>query len=303
MMNNVTGIHIEPTNICTLKCPGCARTDFLEQWPQHWKNHNIDIDQLLQFLDIDLTDKFIKLCGNYGDPIYHPKFIELVTSLKERDSRIQIVTNGSYKTAEWWTKLINCIDHRDTVIFSIDGIPENFTNYRINADWPSIEQGIKISVAGSCKTKWKYIPFLYNQNNIDQAKELSDSLKIDEFFVEPSNRFNEKTAHFKPSDALINFKYQTQTEWKNNVQLTVDPLCKNGYQHFVSADGHYVPCCMLSDYKFYYKNRFGKHKKEYNIANTTLTKILSTPGVIEFYDTLDQQRGCQYFCPKTPVDQ
>ena len=298
LLNNITGLHIEPTNICTLKCPGCSRTDLIEQWPQHWKNHSIDIGQLMQFLDVDLAGKFVQLCGNYGDPIYHPNFIELVTALKDRRAQIKIVTNGSYKTAVWWTELNDILDCEDTITFSIDGIPDNFTTYRINADWPSIEQGIKISAASHCKTEWKYIPFSYNQNNVEQAKQLSESLGIDKFLVEPSNRFNEKTAHFKPTDTLINFKYQAQTEWKIGSQLDIDPLCDNGYQHFISADGHYVPCCMLSDYRFYYKNIFGKHKTEYNIANTTLTTILSGPKVVEFYNTLDQQRGCQYFCPK-----
>jgi hypothetical protein len=60
---------------------------------------------------------------------------------------------------------------------------------------------------------------------------------------------------------------------------------------------------MLSDFRFYYKTTFGKNKKEYSIANTTLTDILGQPKVVEFYNTLNEQRGCQYFCPKTPVDQ
>lgn len=297
--NDISGVHIEPTNICTLKCPGCSRTDLIEQWPQHWKNHYLDIDQLMLFLDIDLTDKSILLCGNYGDPIYHPNFIELVTALKEKKSNVHIITNGSYKTAEWWTRLTDVLDYKDTVTFSIDGIPENFATYRINANWPSIEQGIKICSAGRCKTQWKYIPFLYNQDNILQAKELSCALGVDKFFIDPSNRFNDKTNHLKPTKNLVNFRYQLQIEWKNNTQLEVDPVCNNGRQHFISAEGYYASCCMLSDYRFYYKTTFGKNKKEYSIAGTTLTDILAKPKVIEFYNTLDQQKGCQYFCPKT----
>ena len=297
--NNISGVHIEPTNICTLKCPGCSRTDLIEQWPQHWKNHYLDIDQLMLFLDIDLTDKSILLCGNYGDPIYHPNFIELVTALKEKKSNVHIITNGSYKTAEWWTRLTNVLDYKDTVTFSIDGIPENFATYRINANWPSIEQGIKICSAGRCKTQWKYIPFLYNQDNILQAKELSCALGVDKFFVDPSNRFNDNTNHLKPTENLVNFRYQLQIEWKNNTQLEVDPVCNNGHEHFISAEGYYASCCMLSDYRFYYKTTFGKNKKEYSIAGTTLTDILAKPKVIEFYNTVDQQKGCQYFCPKT----
>jgi len=296
---SVTGFHIEPTNICTLKCPGCSRTDLIEQWPQHWKNHCLDIDKLLRFLDVDLTDKSIMLCGNYGDPIYHPRFIELVSALKEKKAKLHIVTNGSYKTAEWWTELTNLLDHTDTITFSIDGLPENFTNYRINADWASIEQGIKICATSKCKTKWKYIPFLYNQENIDQAQSLSMSLGIDEFFIDPSNRFNSKTNHLKPTEKLVDVTYQMQVKWNNSTQLPVDPVCSDGQQHFISADGYYAPCCMLSDYRFYYKTIFGKNKKEYDISNTTLTDILNMPKVVEFYSSLDLQRGCQYFCPKT----
>ena len=55
----VTGFHIEPTNICTLKCPGCARTQFIDKWPSRWKNYNLDINKVMNFLDIDLTDKHI----------------------------------------------------------------------------------------------------------------------------------------------------------------------------------------------------------------------------------------------------
>jgi hypothetical protein len=57
---NITGFHIEPTNICTLKCAGCARTKFIDQWPQHWKNHSIDIEKLLKFIDIELVGKKLR---------------------------------------------------------------------------------------------------------------------------------------------------------------------------------------------------------------------------------------------------
>jgi MoaA/NifB/PqqE/SkfB family radical SAM enzyme len=255
------------------------------------------------FLDIDLTDKSILLCGNYGDPIYHPNFIELVTAFKEKKSNLRIITNGSYKTAEWWTRLTDVLDTKDTITFSIDGIPENFATYRINADWLSIEQGIKICSKGQCKTQWKYIPFSYNQDDIEQARELSYALGIDEFFVDLSDRFNDKTKHLKPTENLVNVKHQSQIEWKNNTRLEVDPACNNGYEHFISAEGYYAPCCMLSDYRFYYKTTFGKNKKEYSITENTLTDIVSMPKVIEFYNTIDQHKGCQYFCPKATVDQ
>ena len=78
----INGLHIELTNKCTLKCSGCSRTSFIEQFPTKWENKELDLDQLVNFLDLDLADTSINLCGNYGDPIYYTRLIELVKILK-----------------------------------------------------------------------------------------------------------------------------------------------------------------------------------------------------------------------------
>ena len=43
MLDNITGFTIEPTNICTLKCPKCSRTQFIEQFPRQWKNKQLNL--------------------------------------------------------------------------------------------------------------------------------------------------------------------------------------------------------------------------------------------------------------------
>lgn len=295
----ITGFHIEPTNICTLKCAGCARTRFIDQWPQHWHNHSLDIDQLLRFLDIDLSTKTINLCGNYGDPIYHPDFINFVKRLKDTGVTLYITTNGSYKTKEWWQELTELLSPNDTITFSIDGIPENFTQYRKNANWTSIQTGIEISVKSQCQTVWKYIPFSFNETSIDQANKLALDFGIDRFIINPSDRFDEKTSMLMPSSKeFIGIRFESQQQWKNNNSVTsVNPKCHIGNQHFITADGFYSPCCFLADHRFYYKTQFGKSKKQYDIRNTTLSELLARPTVVEFYTSLEQQSGCQYNCP------
>jgi MoaA/NifB/PqqE/SkfB family radical SAM enzyme len=298
MFNSIRGFHIEPTNICTVKCPGCPRTQFINQWPQHWRNHNLDINTLLKFLDIDLSGKILMLCGNYGDPIYHPDFIDFVSKLKNRGASISIHTNGSYKKADWWSKLTTLLDQQDTITFSIDGLPNNFTEYRIHADWTSIETGIQTCVDNGIKTNWKYIPFSYNQDNIEQAKALSIQLGISEFIVDPSDRFDEHTAYLKPTDTFLGSRFTKQVDWKNDVRTdVVNPKCSRGDQHFISAEGFYSPCCNLADHRFYYKTQFGKQKKHYNIQEHTLSQILSESTVVNFYQKLEQHPVCQFNCP------
>ena len=294
----IQALHIEPTNICTLKCSGCARTRFIQQWPQHWRNHSLDVEVLMQFLNIDLTNIPVTFCGNYGDPIYHPDFVSMVQKFKQRKAQITIVTNGSYKKSEWWQELTSFLDKNDLIVFSVDGIPENFTQYRTNADWSSIQTAMTICAQAKCETTWKFIPFLFNQHNIDQAQALSQQLGIDHFEISPSDRFDEQTEHLKPVNNLLGARYHDQQSWKNhNRSGGVNAKCAAGDQHFITADGYYSPCCYIADHRFYYKTEFGKNKKAYNINNTSLTSILEQPAVIDFYQTLDSIPACQYNCP------
>jgi len=298
MIPEPQGIYIEPTNICTLKCAGCARTTFLSQWPQHWRNHSIDIDQLMQFLDLDLAGKKVLLSGNYGDPIYHPDFVDLVARLKLRGARLEITTNGSHLKADWWHQLVSHFTAADVITFSIDGLPSNFTQYRQNADWSSISQAIKICVDSPAQVVWKYIPFDFNQHDIAQAQQLSQELGFDSFRVDPSKRFDDvATVDLKPNSQLVSEEYQSRVTWKQTSHGQVNAKCQNQQEHFITADGYYTPCCFIADHRWLYKTQFGKQKNSYSIKHNTLTGILAQPQVIEFYDHIPDQPVCQFSCP------
>ena len=44
MLDQLQGLHIEPTNMCTLKCPRCSRTEFIETFkPKDWDNNNAHV--------------------------------------------------------------------------------------------------------------------------------------------------------------------------------------------------------------------------------------------------------------------
>lgn len=297
MQQKITALHLELTNICTLKCAGCARTQFIQQWPQHWHNHNIDVNALMNFLDIDLSGVKVTLCGNYGDPIYYPDLCLLIQKLKQKGAYVIIVTNGSYKSEDWWKNLTSILDHNDTIVFSIDGLPDTFTKYRKNADWESIKIGIDVAVKSRCHTEWNFIPFNYNEQSIDTAAELSKELGIDQFVVSYSDRFNEHTDHLRPSNNLLGKRWSQQQTFKQGNLITVDPKCVRGNEHFITAQGFYSPCCFVADHRFYYKTEFGQNRQQYKISDTTLTEILNRPQVVKFYKELESQTACQYNCP------
>lgn len=301
MLPKITGFHIEPTNICTLKCAGCARTRFIDQWPQQWKNHNLDIDSLMRFLDIDLKDTTINLCGNYGDPIYYPSLHDMVRAFKNRWANLVITTNGSYRDPAWWDELCKLLDEKDVIRFSIDGIPSNFTEYRQNAEWNSIERAIKICSEAKVKTVWKYIVFAFNQDNIEQARELSQSLGVDNFKIEYSDRFDNKTQNLIPTVNFVGGRKNSQDEFKQgNREIGVNPKCHNRREHFISAQGYYSPCCYIADHRFYYKTDWGKNRnKIYDISKTSIGRLISESSVIEFYQNITKTPidACKFNCP------
>lgn len=297
MLDQIKGFHIEPTNMCTLRCPRCSRTEFIDQFPKRWTNKNLNLDHLKTFLDINLTGKLISLCGTYGDTIYYNNLFEMIKYFKNQGSKIRIATNGSYRSAEWWDELGDLLDENDRIVFGIDGLPENFTKYRINADWASIETGITILKNKMVKLSWQFIPFSYNEHQVAQVKELSEKLGFDDFFIVNSERWDHGKEDLAPSN--INDISRTKIEWKNKKVGDINPDCKNTNRaHYISADGFYTPCCWAADHRFYYKTEFYKNRDLYDISKTTITKVLD--HLKDFYSTLEDAKldYCTFNCPK-----
>lgn len=303
--NNVKGFNLELTNICTLKCLACPRTEMINLFPKAWKNHNMNFSNLKNFLDIDIKDLEFSLCGSYGDPIYYPNLIPVCKWLKSKGARIMIVTNGSYQKNTFWEEITSVLTDSDEIVWSIDGIPENFKTYRVNADWESIKSGIDIITRTNIKTTWKYIVFNYNENTIDKAKELSSELGIQQFFVSKSDRWGE-IAEMKPSENFVGYRDKTKEEYRSgNRDIQINPECANGTTHYISADGYYIPCSYISVHKFYYKTPWGnsKTRERFNIAKTTFTQIQEDAITIDFDKSIIENpcNACKFQCPKQNV--
>jgi len=312
MLSKLKGFHLEPTNLCTLKCPRCPRTNFIETFKnKNWDNKNLNLDDLKKFIDIDITGLSFGLNGNYGDPIYYPDLFNLIKYIKDNGAVIKLHTNGSYKTLDWWTTLGSLLDNNDIVNFSIDGTPENFTQYRVNANWPSIKQGIEIMVKSPAQIVWKYIIFSFNENDIEQTRQLSKELGMDDFVLNNSDRWIDNdwlrpNKYVNIDDTLLyngsmnGNRDKSIIRWKHDKirNIEISPMCKSTNSlHFISADGYYLPCCLVGDYRFYYKSEFYKNQDQYKISNTTISKILETT---EFFNTIEvtPPAYCTFNCPK-----
>ena len=84
-------------------------------WPLwHWHSFTKDVIRQIER---------ISFCGDDGDPIYAIEFLEIIQYLKQvkPTMNILIITNGSYKKAEWWKKLVSYLNEHDEIHFSLEG--------------------------------------------------------------------------------------------------------------------------------------------------------------------------------------
>jgi MoaA/NifB/PqqE/SkfB family radical SAM enzyme len=139
--------HIEVSSICTLACPRCPRAEV----PETLLNRQLTLKFFKeQFGEEAISNiKRITFCGNDGDPIYCKEFIEICAWVKSINPLIGllIVTNGSYKTSNWWKKLANVLNEHDEINWSIDGWDQlSNEKYRVRCDFKSIVNGIEVII-------------------------------------------------------------------------------------------------------------------------------------------------------------
>ena len=82
-------INLDITKTCTLQCPACIRQN------DNFKNlKSIYSDMPIEdFIKVSNYFKHIEFCGTIGDPIFHPKFIDMleITSNKNISVKIAIL--------------------------------------------------------------------------------------------------------------------------------------------------------------------------------------------------------------------
>lgn len=160
-------MHIELTSRCRLACTKCIRTGM----GKLLKIADIKIEHIEKIAKTEsITD--ITFSGSLGDPIYHPKFLEIVKILKASGKTISVNTNGSGKKIEFWKELYSILDKRDRVVFAIDGFEKTVGMYRKNftkADFEAVKEAMLLGKSMDIAIVWNFIPFNFNENQIVQA--------------------------------------------------------------------------------------------------------------------------------------
>jgi MoaA/NifB/PqqE/SkfB family radical SAM enzyme len=291
--------HIEPSSICTLKCPRCPRAEL----PETLLNRQLNLEFFQNQIGEDIVRQIKKItfCGNDGDPIYCRDFIKICMWLKQINPNIAltIITNGSYKSTVWWQSLGSVLDQRDEIHWSIDGWDQQSNQqYRVNSDWSSIVNGICAFDQTNCTTYrvWATIGFRFNQLHIENIKLLATIMNFDCFQLTKSTKFGIKypAAYgvedlLEPTDKnLISSSYRFERELhvlsaKRNPNTEIKKIffartedlkntnftgiCFIGNKGvFLNSQGEFYPCCWTAnryEHNSSWQGRFNLHQQSF----------------------------------------
>jgi MoaA/NifB/PqqE/SkfB family radical SAM enzyme len=246
----------------------------------------------------------IIFCGDIGDPIYARDFLKIIEYIKisKYSINIVIVTNGSYKSREWWIQLGSLLQSKDKVTFSIDGWDQDSNEkYRVNSNFESIVNGARaLRSSTSAQLQISSIYFNFNQDHMDKIKQLAIDLDFDIFRTVQSSKFNNQYIVNGVDNLLPRNEYVVKSQYKTNYQSlnyrdkTTVPVnvyqkqhkwakCANGEKEmFVNVEGLVLPCPWFNS--GYLENDFiTKYKDKINIKTRTLKEIVEDPLWNEMY--------------------
>lgn len=156
--------------ICNARCPNCPynnsdiRTSYNDALIMPEDIFGIIADQCGQH------NALIRISGG-GEPMMHPKAVELMEHAKRQNAKIGLITNGSLFSEESLNRLIGA--GIDMIEFSVDaGDRISYEKVRPGLDWGNLLNTVRlaIDIRNRTKSKTKIIASIINQKGIDTEK-------------------------------------------------------------------------------------------------------------------------------------
>jgi MoaA/NifB/PqqE/SkfB family radical SAM enzyme len=258
---NIKELQIENTSICNAACPMCLRENtpddkswFEETYlPTEFFKKRIP-DYVMQQVERILFN------GVLGDPAAAPNFIDVCDTMLERgtNSYITISTNGGLRNEEFWTKLAKSLTTKGRVIFAIDGLADTNHIYRVNVSWNKVIKNVTAFIKAGGHAEWQFITFKHNEHQVDEARQLAETIGFKNFFVKSSHRFTlaEMTAQNKiveaPAQVIKLVPKITLDQWHDQSNHSkISCYAKHNSTIYIEYTGKLFPCCPLSSRNMY----------------------------------------------------
>ena len=206
---NRRSLNIDIGFRCPLECPRCQRQRGWRNFGKKVPGRDLTLDEIDKISDYY---KDINFCGQLSDPVYHPKFPEILRLLynkgdkriHKKSIKVEIHTAASQKSKAWYIKCFKANPLAEW-LFGIDGLPEESNLYRINQDGEKLFNIMIESKKYLQQTPvWQYSALSYNEDHIEQAKKLAKENGV-RFMLLQSSRWTDNNDPYKPKKKGMSF--------------------------------------------------------------------------------------------------
>ncbi len=191
LYKNITGLHLELTTKCNAMCAMCNR-NFKGKIRDNLEITELSLEDCKKILTKEFLKKLklISLCGVFGEPVVTKDLLEIIDYIYDNNPNvfIYLFTNGSYHDTKWWEKLAKSMKNGIT-FFGIDGIGDCHSLHRANTKYDKIIENAKAYISAGGRAQWDYIVFKHNENQVEDAKKLSEELGFEKFNIKKTSRF------------------------------------------------------------------------------------------------------------------
>ncbi|MCZ0932309.1 MAG: hypothetical protein OXJ52_04045 [Oligoflexia bacterium] len=286
-ISEVKAFQIDITSKCNLMCPQCSRVENGKLNPALPLTELSPEDYDIIFAQNCPSLEEIVLNGNYGDPIASKYIDHLIEKAENKNIRLEIFTNASLRTVDWWKNLGEKFKQMNSrVIFSIDGLKDTNSIYRINSNFDKIMENAQSYITSGGKARWDFLVFEHNCHQLETARELAKKLGFAEFQLKYTTRFLSQhlgSGADKDSQQVYNRKKKTQYEIKSAVSANVfDEILKTKYKNsysdflsktpidckyknwkllFIDFSMRVYPCCWIGEFPY---SSSSSRKKQFN---------------------------------------
>lgn len=273
MLRDIKVLHLESTDVCQAACPLCAReTDPVFDKKQQ---HHLDMNKIQKIFDADRIKKLDKMfmCGNYGDPAAGKHTLDIYQTFRKINPGIVLGmnTNGGLQNTAWWHELGRTfVQPHDYVVFSIDGLEDTNSTYRINVDWKKLINNATAYIQAGGSAHWDMLVYKHNQHQVDECEQLARDMGFTWFRAKVSKR--------KFTDRL-----EQPVGWQlpqvKGTKINCHAL--NEQSVYIDAQGRASPCCWLGGAQKDFVTDFDAVQRSWhtNQPNTICTKTCGTTDI------------------------
>jgi hypothetical protein len=98
-------------------------------------------------------------------------------------------TNGGARDVEWWRDVAKTLGNSNKVVFSIDGLRDTNSIYRIGVQWDILMRNAEAFISSGGHAVWEFVVSRHNEHQIELAKAMARELGFCRFNLVQSERF------------------------------------------------------------------------------------------------------------------